>query len=185
MRVYGPEKPISLGILIETSTTSRESRANVVSVLSDMVRRLRDKDEAFLVSFGNEVVFEQDLTNNANALVDTMDKIKPHQGTALFDAVAFAAGHLKRVAANQNRALLVVSDGSSDTTQVSPLELSGELSVSSVKIFCIGLQADTAANQQRLMALANATGGRAIFVASAADFREATQQVAARLGIPF
>lgn len=185
IKIYGPGKPVSLGILIETAMTSKESRANVVNALSDMVRGLREKDEAFLVSFSDQVVFEQDLTNNANALVETMDKIKPQTGTALFDAVAFASGHLKRVAANENRALLVISDGSNNTNQVSPLELSSELSMSAVKIFCIGLQADTAANQQRLTALANATGGRAFFVASGTDFRGATRQIAAGLGLPF
>ena len=185
MRVFAPDQPVSLGILIETATTSRDTRTNVINALTDMVRRLREHDEAFLVSFSNEVVFEQDLTNNAQFLEQAMDRIKPLQGTALFDAVAFAAGHLKRIAANKNRVLLVISDGSNDKNTISPLELSGEITMSGVKIFCIGLQASTAEDQQRLTALANATGGHAVFLSSTSEFRGAAREVAARLGIPF
>ena len=185
MRVFSSDAPISMGILIETATTSSEARANVINALTDMVRRLRPKDEAFLVSFSNEVVFEQDLTNSSKSLEEAMDRIKPMPGTALFDAVAFASGHLKRIAANQNRVLLVISDGSNNTNTISPLELSGEITVSGVKIFCIGMQASTAENQQRLRALANATGGQAVFLGGANEFRGAAREVAAQLGIPF
>jgi hypothetical protein len=177
--------PISMGILIETAATSRATRQQVVNTLSDLVRHLREPDEAFVVSFSNNVVFEQDLTSNPEVLKKAMDSIKPTQGTALFDAVAFAAGHLNRVARNGKKVLIVVSDGSNHTNRISPLELSGELNVSGVQIYCIGLGADTTEDQYRLQALAQRTGGRTVFTAGSEQFRAATQQVAQTLGIPF
>lgn len=177
--------PVSMGILIETAATSRDTRQQVVNTLSDLVRHLREPDEAFVVSFSNNVVFEQDLTSNPEVLKKAMDSIKPTQGTALFDAVAFAAGHLNRVARNGKKVLIVVSDGSNHTNRISPLELSGELNVSGVQIYCIGLGADTTENQYRLQALAQRTGGRTVFTAGSEQFRTATQQVAQTLGIPF
>jgi tetratricopeptide (TPR) repeat protein len=177
--------PVSMGILIETAATSRDTRQNVVNTLSDLVRHLREPDEAFVVSFSNDVVFEQDLTNNPEVLKKAMDSIKPTQGTALFDAVAFAAGHLNRVARNSKKVLIVVSDGSNHTNRISPLELSGELNVSGVEIYCIGLGAETTEDQYRLQALAQRTGGRTVFTAGREQFRAATQQVAQTLGIPF
>ena len=177
--------PVSMGILIETAATSRATRQQVVNTLSDLVRHLREPDEAFVVSFSKDIVFEQDLTSNPDILKKAMDNIKPTQGTALFDAVAFAAGHLNRVARNGKKVLIVVSDGSNHTNRISPLELSGELNVSGVEIYCIGLGADTTEDQYRLQALAQRTGGRTVFTAGSEQFRAATRQVAQTLGIPF
>lgn len=184
-KIAPPGTALSIGILIETAATSKETRRAVVNSMSDMVRHLRQQDEAFVVSFSNEIVFEQDLTSNSDALESAMDNIKPMEGTALFDAVGFAAGHLSRIARNGKKVLIVISDGSNQTNRISPLELSGELNVSGVEIYCIGLGADTVENQHRLRALADRTGGRAMITAGADQFRSATQQVAQSIGIPF
>ena len=178
-----PGSAFSLGILIQTSQTSHEGRRAVINTLSDMVRHLRDGDEAFLVSFSKNVAFEEDLTGNAKLLEAAMDQIRPAPGASLFDAVSFAAGHLNRIARNRKRVLLVVSDGQNGTSQISPLELSGELRIGDVEIFCIGMNSNTREDQYRLQSLAAKTGGQALFVADASQFRSAANQVAANLGI--
>jgi len=177
--------PVSVGILIETATTTGATREAVINSLTDMVRRMRDTDEAFVMSFSDELAFEQDLTDNAQALGEAMDNIKPVSGTALYDAVAFASGHLKRVARNNKRVLIVVSDGTNRTNRISPLELSGQLNLSGVEIYCIGVGANTTETQHRLQALADRTGGRALLTSDVGQFRRATQQVAQAIGIPF
>jgi tetratricopeptide (TPR) repeat protein len=174
---------LSIGILIETSAASKENRRAVVNSLANFVRQLRQQDEAFVVSFSKDVVFEQDLTDNAQDLEKAMDSIKPLSGTALFDAVAFASGHLKRISRNPRRVLIVISDGTNQTNRISPLELSGELNVSGVEVYCIGLGADTSEDQARLRALADRTGGRALLTSDVSQFRNATQQVAQALGL--
>jgi tetratricopeptide (TPR) repeat protein len=63
-----PRAAFSLGILIQTSKASHQGKRAVINTLSDMVRHLRDGDEAFLVSFAHNVVFEEDLTGNAKLL---------------------------------------------------------------------------------------------------------------------
>ncbi len=175
--------PFSLGILIESDKTSRDSRRAILNSLTDLVRRLRDNDEAFLMSFSKGLVFEEDLTNNSQALENGMENIHPSEGTALYDAVAFASGHLHRIARNRKRVLLVISDGENRTSQMSPLELSGELDVSEVQIYCIGLGASTWEDQYRLKALAERTGGKAMFISESQQFRTAARQVAMVLGI--
>lgn len=177
--------PFSIGILVETAKTSRDSRRALVNSLSDMVRHLRPDDEAFIVSFGTQVVFEQDLTEDPKALESALDNIKPDRGTALLDAVAFAAGHLSRIAKNQKKVLLVISDGENQNEQVSPLEVAGQLNASKVEIFCIGLGVDSTADKYRLQALARETGGEAQFIDATTQFRRATQHVAANLGVAF
>jgi tetratricopeptide (TPR) repeat protein len=178
-----PGAAFSLGILIQTSQASHQGRRAVINTLVDMVRRLRDGDEAFLVSFAQNVAFEEDLTGNAKVLEKAMDQIRPASGTALFDAVAFAAGHLNRIARNRKRVLLVVSDGQNETSQISPLELSSELRIGDVEIYCIGINSNTVEDQYRLESLAARTGGQALFAADASQFRTAASRVAMDLGI--
>ena len=53
-----------------------------------------------------------------------MESIKPEKGAVLDDAIAFAAGHLARIAKYPNRVLLVISDGKNIDSHASPLETS-------------------------------------------------------------
>lgn len=180
-----PGSPVSVGVLIQASLTNRADRQPVVFTLSDLVRHLRDKDEAFIMSFSRGVVFQEDLTSNSKSLENAMDSIAPTPGSAMYDAVTFAAGHLDRVARNPNRVLLVIAaEGDRDST-VSPLELSSEINLSGVTIYCIGVGVTTANDQSRLEALADSTGGRAIFIPDLSRFREATRSIAQGLGISF
>jgi Ca-activated chloride channel family protein len=170
--------PFSLGILVETSKTSGDSRRAVINSLIDMVRHLRDDDEAFLV-------FEEDLTSNSKALEKAMDNIKPQSGAALLDAMTFGAGHLQRIGKNRRKVLLIISDGEDQSTQYTPTEVVTELSASGVEIYCIGMGANTQLDESRLKAIARRTGGEAVFIDSAGQFRSATREVALDLGIPF
>jgi tetratricopeptide (TPR) repeat protein len=178
-------KPMSLGILVETSKTSGSSRRAVINSLSDMVRHLRDDDEAFLVSFSKNVVFEEDLTSDSKALEKALDNIKPREGTALLDAMTFAAGHLQRIGKNSRKVLLIVSDGEDQSAQFTPSEVVTHLSSSGVEIYCIGMGASSQIDESRLKAIARRTGGEAVFVANPDQFRTATREVASEMGISF
>lgn len=175
--------PMSLGILIETSKTAPGSRRAVINNLSDMVRHLRDDDEAFLVSFSNNVVFEEDLTSDPKSMEKAMDTIKPHQGAALLDAIAFASGHLRRIGKNSRKILLVISDGEDRSAQYSPNEALSNISSSGVEIYCIGMGSSSEIDAARLRALARRTGGQAVFIGGARQFRTATREVASDMGI--
>lgn len=175
--------PMSLGILVETSKTAPGSRRAVINNLSDIVRHLRDDDEAFLVSFSNNVVFEEDLTSDPRTMEKAMDKIKPHQGAALLDAIAFASGHLQRIGKNSRKILLVIADGDDRSGQYSPTEALSSLASSGVEIYCIGMGPSSEVNEARLKALARRTGGQAVFIGSTRQFRTATREVASDMGI--
>ncbi|HUI83226.1 MAG TPA: hypothetical protein VL240_03335, partial [Candidatus Binatia bacterium] len=110
-RIPAATGPMSLGILIETSLATKADRSAVVNSLTDMLRRMDDRDEAFILTYDHNLIFAQDLTSDPEQLGDAMEAIKPEKGAVLDDAVAFAAGHLARIAKNANRVLLVVSDG--------------------------------------------------------------------------
>ena len=177
--------PMSLGILVETSLTSKENRSAVVNSLIDMMRHLSDRDEAFILTYDNNLVFEQDLTTDPHALEDAMESIKPQKGAVLDDAIAFAAGHLARIAKYPNRVLLVISDGNNVDSHASPLQTSAEINGAGVRIFCIGVDVNQADGRARLQTLAASTGGQSRFISSPGQFRTATREMAQNMGIDF
>ncbi len=171
---FPPGEPVSLGILLEASI-KQEDRREIVQGLSDVVRRLRQNDEAFVIAFGNQLAFEQDLTQNYRLLERAVDEVKPDFGNALYDAVAFAAGHLKRIAKNRNQVLLVISDGQNRGSRESSPQLASE--INNVRIYCIGVGSG-AQNNYALESLANYTGGRVAFVTAPNQFEPALQSLA-------
>lgn len=180
-----PEAPISLGVLIEASVASRENRANVVYALSDLLRNLRQNDEAFIVAYGRNVGIEQDLTWNYDLLEKAMENIDRKPGAALLDAVAFSAGHLARVAQNPNRVLLVISDGANEVGKENPLEHAAEIRASGARIYCIGVGVPGSGERDRLQEIASMGGGQATFVDDPRGFRSAARSIATTLGIDF
>jgi hypothetical protein len=179
------DAPISLGVLIEASVASKENRTSVIYALSDMLRHLRDNDEAFIVGYGQNVGIEQDLTWNYELLEKAMDRIDRKPGAALLEAVAFSAGHLARIAHNPNRVLLVISDGTNEVGSTNPLEHAAEIRASGARIYCIGVGVPGSEERNRLQELAARTGGHATFVEGPNGFRNAAHTIATNLGLEF
>ena len=181
-----PGAPVSIGILLQAAINNRENRRAVTYALSDLVRHLPEGDEAFILSFSHDLVFEQDLTSNYDLLREAVDSVKPASGAALMDAVGFASGHLNRIARkNNNRVLLVISDGTDANSKSSPYEVTGAIDSSGVKIYCIGFGIGESLSKSRLQALASRTGGRAEFVFDGSAFRNATRDISRGIGIDF
>lgn len=184
-RVPAATGPISLGILVETSLATKDNRSAVVNSLIDMLRHLSDQDEAFILTYDNNLVFEQDLTTDPKQLEEAMESIKPQRGAVLDDAIAFAAGHLARIAKYPNRVLLVISDGKNIDSHASPLQTSAEINAAGVRIYCIGVNVSGNDGRYRLRALSSSTGGQSTFIGGSAQFRDATREMAQNMGIDF
>ena len=176
---------MSLGILVETSLATKEKRSAVVNSLIDMLRHMNEQDEAFILTYDNNLVFNQDLTTDPHALEEAMESIRPQKGAVLDDAIAFAAGHLARIAKYPNRVLLVVSDGKNVDSHASPLQTSAEINAAGVRIFCIGLDVNETDGRYHLQALSSSTGGQSDFISGPGQFRDATREIAQNMGIDF
>ena len=137
-------QPLTLGILIDTSG----SQYNVLpleqqSASAFLKRILRQKDEAFLVSFDVGVNLEQDYTNNVRELDRAISKVQintaagggsagvpgigqgpvPTQGapkgTLLYDAVYEVSDH-KIHADTGRKALILLTDGEDEGSVTKP-----------------------------------------------------------------
>lgn len=119
--------PLTLGLLVDVSG----SQANLIEVEKHAAAQffssvLREKDMAFLISFGSEAELLQDSTNSAKLLRAGLDNLrlttsvrgmhpgpvpvsKP-KGTILFDAVYLAANEKLRHEVGR-KAIVLITDG--------------------------------------------------------------------------
>jgi tetratricopeptide (TPR) repeat protein len=176
-----PHEAISLGILIETSLLTGHNREAIISTLKDIIHNLRARDEACILVFSDQLDFEQDLTADDRLLEDALAQIKPKPGKALLSGISFAAGHLKRIGRNNNRILLVISDGASKSAGADTLAFRSQ--VTGVRIDCIGLKAAGETERTLLERIATYSGGRSSFASSAEEFRSATLEMTRNMGI--
>lgn len=176
-----PSEAVSLGILIETSLLTDQNRAAIISTLKDIVRNLRSRDEACILVFSDQLDFEQDLTADDKLLEEALSQIRPKPGKALLSGIAFAAGHLKRIGRNNNRVLLIISDGTSKVATTDTLSFRSQ--VTGVRIDCIGLKTPGVTERSLLERIAAYSGGSASFASSAEEFRTATLEMTRNMGI--
>jgi len=115
--------PLRLGIIIDTSAsvTSRfdfEQRA-AIHFLQKVLTN--DHDLAFVVGVANSVLLVQDFTNDQQRISHAVDQLAPAGGTALWDAVSFAAHKLGTRPETQlvARMLVVISDGNDNSSSAS------------------------------------------------------------------
>ena len=174
--------PVSLGILLQTSLLKGQNREAIIDTLRNLARHLRENDEAFLMAYSDQLDFQQDLTRQDKLLDDALIHLKARSGTALFDGISFAVGHLDRIGKNRNRVLLVISDGRNTRQSDDTPPLSSQ--IRDVRIDCVGFEAE-GENQTRLQRLAQYSGGRAVFASDPEQFRSVTLQVAESIGIEF
>lgn len=108
IRYFSPQtdQPLALGLLIDVSGSQRtvlaEQRRASQQFFDQVLRK--NQDQAFLIRFDRRVELLPDLT-----LPDLDVKTNTAQGTALYDAIVFAA---RRIVGQAGRkALIVLSDG--------------------------------------------------------------------------
>lgn len=122
------DQPLTLGILLDTSGSQQNVLPLEQQTGSAFLKRiLRQKDEAFLVSFDTDIDLLSDYTSNASALARDMDKAQINtgvsgittgpvptagapRGTLLYDAVVLAAKD-KLAGETGRKAMILLTDG--------------------------------------------------------------------------
>ena len=129
------QQPLTLGILLDTSGSQQRVLPLEQEVGSQFLERvLRQKDEAFLLSFDVDVDLMQDFTNSARLLTRAMNKAEINtaggngaagipgagggtvptignpKGTVLYDAV-YPASNVKLNQESGRKAMILLTDG--------------------------------------------------------------------------
>jgi len=115
--------PLRLAVLIDTSSSVRDRFRFQQEAASAFVNGVvHDRDKAMVVSFDTGAEMVADLTGDTNKLENAIRDLRPGGGTALYDAIFFAAKD--RLALDQllykfRRAMVILSDGEDNQSHYS------------------------------------------------------------------
>jgi VWFA-related protein len=164
------ELPLRLGIVIDTSASVagrfKFEQDSAIEFLKKVVTG--QSDLAFVIGVANSVLLVQDFTGDEDLLSRAVGKLAPSGGTALWDAVTFAADKLaaRPEAQPVARILVVLSDGEDNSStatlkQVVNRAQHGEVTVYAIstRVIVDDLPANALIGEHALKTLTQLTGG--------------------------
>lgn len=183
------DTPFTIGMVLDRSGSMMMVIDDVYRAALNTLEASKPEDEAFVIVFNNRVQLIQDFTSDRKALDRALRKVDAGGQTALYDAVYTASNHVRK-GKHRKKALLVVTDGADNSSQVSYSELLNFAKQSEVIVHVIGFFGDTmrfgslleeSPDADKLKRLAEVTGGRAYFPRTMQQCRQACLDTASEL----
>jgi len=166
------ELPLRLGLVIDTSASVEDrfkfEQAAATSFMRTVVTG--QNDLAFVVGFANSVLLVQDFTGDQELMSHAVDQLVASGGTALWDAVTFAADKLASHPETQPvaRVLVIISDGEDNSSNLTLKQAISRAQRGEVAIYTVSTREATetfnenrVVGERALSALADLTGGAA------------------------
>jgi Ca-activated chloride channel family protein len=187
-------QPISLSILIDSSSSMGDNLRVAQEAAIGFCRRLGPNDVAQVTAFSSDNQIRQTFTNDIEALVRSIRQTRPNGSTALYSAIYVALNELNMMRRRQapdeirRQAIVVLSDGE-DTTSLTHYEDLLDVSKrSDVAIYAIGLRDKNPPVTRRfneadyvLRTLSQSTGGRVFFATDVDELPGIYNQIADEL----
>ena len=164
--------PLTLGFLIDTSTSMASSLVEAQRAADGFLRKLKTKDRAFAVGFSTRPYLSMPPTDDLDAVSQSLEGMRSAGATALYDGVITALYYFRGFLGQ--RALILLSDGE-DTASNTKWERALEYAQrSGVAIYAIGLNVPTLSFDVRshLASLSESTGGKVFFVDRAEELAD-------------
>jgi len=180
--------PLSVLILLDSSSSMRGRKLeNAKKALLQFLRRLRQSDEAMLVTFDTRLRVLQSFTDEFSQLRRELKRLDGNGSTALYDAVLSALNYA-RAARNRRRTLLLISDGINNYGRARLNDTLEQLRRSGLELFAIGLETDLpedlqerAITQAVLDQLTRAAGGEFFLVSEARELERVCGAISDRM----
>jgi len=177
------DAPVSLGLVIDNSASMLMRRAQVAAAALKLVRASNKDDEVFVMTFNDKPALVQDFTHDIRQLEKSLNKIDSTGATAMRDALQLGLEHLKRLAKNDKKVLLVVTDGEDNSSLERLDRLVRVAQQDGILIYAIGLLASETPKSASLAkrdldALTVATGGEVFYPAALSEVDDIAEHVA-------
>jgi len=183
--------PLSIALLVDTSGSIRDKLTLEQEAAIDFFYNNlhRGKDKGMVISFDSGVDVQQEFTDDAEVLANSLRKIRAGGGTSLYDAVYLAINErLSKEPDDRRKVIILISDGDDNSSRVSLTETLEMAQRHNVIIYCISTNQTAyfgSKEQDRgdktLKKLADETGGRASFPLKLSDvgndFRDIGQEL--------
>jgi len=161
------ELPLRLGFVIDTSASVTSRFAFEQDAAAEFLQLVltHKSDQTFVTGVANSVLLVQDFTGSQEDLSSAIHKLAPSGGTALWDAVKFAAEKLGRPEPTPvARILVVVSDGEDNASSVTLRQAIENAQRNQVTVYTVSSRDETtdpweSLGDRALRALAQQTGG--------------------------
>lgn len=131
--------PVSVGILVDNSASMRVKRQGVNAAALKFVRSSNPRDEVFIVNFNDDAHLDTDFTDKIGLLEEGLERIDSRGGTAFYDALHLALGHLTQKASWDKKVLLLITDGEDNLSRISLPQLVQSIQRSGVMVYTVGL----------------------------------------------
>jgi Ca-activated chloride channel homolog len=168
--------PLRVGLVIDTSNSVTDRFAFEQAAATKFLQAVvTGKDDlAFVVGVNNSVFLEQDFTGNQALIAHAINQLAPGGGTALWDAVSFAADKLTKRVETQRvaRILVVISDGEDNSSSVTLKQAIETAQRGEVAIYTVSTreggheEASALLGDHALKILSDLTGGSAFMPGS-------------------
>lgn len=175
--------PTSLGVIIDNSGSMRSLRAGVEEAALAFVRASNPDDDVFVLNFADKPRLDVPFTNDIHVLEDGIARVDSIGGTAMRDAIVTAESYLREHASHDRRALLVITDGGDNASQVSKAQLRKVIEHTGAAVFVVSLAREGASSRRdrvELDDLTELTGGEC-FSASIQDVDRVVLEIAHRI----
>jgi Ca-activated chloride channel homolog len=177
--------PLRVGLLIDASSSIRDrftfEQEAAVEFLNSIVRPRSDR--AFVIGFDTTPEIFADFTDSADKLATGVRHIRPGGGTAIWDAIFYAARDklMKEKPAGTpiRRAIIVLSDGEDNQSRVTREEAIEMCQRAEVVVYAIStnVSGNKSKGDRYLERLTDATGGRAFFPFKIQDVANAFTEI--------
>ncbi len=160
---YVDQRPVSLAMILDSSTSMQPSMKTVHAAASRFVDSLGADDKALVIDFDEKVYLLQDLTSNKDQLREAITSTNAFGNTALYDALYASYRKLRSV--EGRKAIILLTDGEDTASKFSFRRVLDQAKISEIIIYPIGLGTSVMDLELRriLKTLAEETGGRAYF----------------------
>ncbi|HZH90433.1 MAG TPA: VWA domain-containing protein [Pyrinomonadaceae bacterium] len=110
------EKPFTVALVIDTSGSTRTRLTEIQDAAISFVNQLRPEDRVLVVSFDDQVRVLSEATSDRARLRDAIRRVRPGEGTKLYDAVDFIINErFNRI--DGRKAMLLFTDGVDTTSR--------------------------------------------------------------------
>lgn len=180
--------PLRLAILIDTSNSVRPRfrfiQEAAIEFINSVIRPHQDK--AAIVSFDTAPELQSDLSGDIEQLANTVRQLRPGGGTALYDAIFYAARD--KLMQDQprhkfRRAMVILSDGEDNQSRYSRDQALEMAQKADVVIYCISTNISRAETDgdKILKYFASETGGLTFFPFKVEDLAQSFENIANEL----
>jgi beta-lactamase regulating signal transducer with metallopeptidase domain/Mg-chelatase subunit ChlD len=185
------DRPLAICILLDTSGSMHEKRAEVIAAALTLVEATTPHDKFCILSFDDEVFNtlpnDEDFTSNIKEIKEAVSRIDARGGKAMRDAVQTGIDHLGLATQNERKVLVLITEGYDTSSKVTQQQLLEKVKSSRVPVYGIGLLSESDPQRQdaarlALGELADASGGLSLYPKNVAEVESISRQIADEAG---